>query len=180
MSVTEKSIAPSTKEKPLYAPLSYADDSDSDTLASSIDSLEQALPKPGARRNRRARSRPRSIRRSSRPREAVSRDTCLTWLRWLCIVSLQSIIIISLALQSKHNDKTTSEVETGGDINGLFPPGKFAWSTQRDVEYVNIPVASVARPSKTSLLTYCFSSTAQIRSFKVRARILHAKHEHQQ
>ena len=126
MSVTEKFVAPSTKENSSYAPLSYADDSDSDTLAASIDSLEQALPKSSVRRNRRSRSRPRSVNSSSRRRAAISQDTCLTWLRWLCIVSLQSLIIISLALQSKHDEKATSEVETGGDINGLFPPCKFA------------------------------------------------------
>jgi hypothetical protein len=76
-------------------------DSDSDTTAcengQSARFLDGKLSKGPRRKSRKSR-------------------TILTWARWGVVVGLQTVILLVLLLKGQDPD----EVETGGDINGLF------------------------------------------------------------
>jgi hypothetical protein len=48
----------------------------------------------------------------------------LTWLRWGFVVVLQALILVVLLVR-KSDGGCPLEVETGGDINGLYRPSKY-------------------------------------------------------
>lgn len=107
----------STKPYGLY---SLVDGNESDaTITESVDSLEKPL-----RLSRHSDPWPTA---ASAREERELRSVRLVWLRWGAIVILQTMIIVLLTLQSRAQKPgldASSDVETGGDINGLYPTRK--------------------------------------------------------
>lgn len=102
-------MSATTKES-LYPLLSDDEDlgNDSDTVAGSERSLRKRSPSPGQHTP------------SRNPRSKVPRaERFLQWLRWGSVISLQLLIVGLLLLRT--NAPIFKEVETGGDINGLYP-----------------------------------------------------------
>jgi hypothetical protein len=118
-------------EKPetLY---SLVSDSDSDTVAGSINSLEKKHNPSQRRQHRHTRSRSQSPQfYSSNSSSYSASEYKLTWLRWGAVIFLQTIIIILLFLRTEKPTASSStdsmsmldRIPAGGDINGLYVEG---------------------------------------------------------
>ena len=97
-------------------------DSDSDTLAPSV---EEKSSSPIRRPQRRRHSPPFLHRNSTR---RSRRETRLTWLRWGAVLLLQSVMIVLLALRTGSRQEPEmaplNVVPAGGDINGIYHESK--------------------------------------------------------
>jgi hypothetical protein len=98
----------STKKESRYS-LVGAEDADigneSDTTACSVGSMGEM----------------RTSRRETRsPSKPIPRaELYLTWLRWAIVIVLQMVILVVLLVR-KPDGNCPLDVETGGDINGLY------------------------------------------------------------
>lgn len=83
-------------------------ENDSDTTLASSGFLEKSAPK----------------KRSSRKSRISKIQIALTWLRWVLVVVLQSVILVLLLRNPSASSTTWSkdDTETGGDVNGLYKP----------------------------------------------------------
>jgi hypothetical protein len=100
-------MAPTNKES-TYSLVAVEDadiGNESDTTACSVGSMGKMRI---SRRETRLRS--KSIPRVER---------YLPWLRWAIVIVLQAAILVVLLVQNRNGD-CPFEVETGGDINGLY------------------------------------------------------------
>jgi hypothetical protein len=93
------------------------DDDDSDVTAiNSVESLEKTLWQ----------SQSKGLRTTSSPSTERRKEARLVWLRWSIVVVLQTVIVVLLAIRpTSQTQANPAEVETGGDINGLYPTRKF-------------------------------------------------------
>jgi hypothetical protein len=77
--------------------------------------------------------------RGGKGKRAKARQTqlLLTWMRWSVVVLLQTLIVWLLVKSGKRMDGrwTQADTETGGDVNGLYVPCKFALS---DIAFTRI------------------------------------------
>jgi len=103
---------PLTEQK--YSSIRLADadlENDSDTTLGSTGFLEK------------------STKRRTRFSKRLATQSLFTWIRWIIMVLLQSVIIFLLVRNNQPTDRKTSrwsqaDTETGGDINGLYIPSK--------------------------------------------------------
>jgi len=104
----------STKKESRYSLVS-AEDADigneSDTTACSVGSMGGMRPSG------------RETRSPSKPILRV--ELYLTWLRWAIVIVFQMVILVDLMMRKVDGD-CPLEVETGGDINGLYRPCELA------------------------------------------------------
>jgi hypothetical protein len=119
---------------------------ESDTTAYSEQSLERK--KLSSRRHRRA--------SRSAPSRSPRSQSYLIWLRWATIVALQSVIIVVLVRHPGNPRQlgTSGEVETGGDINGLYPTRTFlfqpSFPSSHSPSLQSPTHTSISNPKKTS------------------------------
>jgi hypothetical protein len=78
----------------------------------------------------------KTIKRTNRNRNSKI-QTALTWFRWGFVVMLQIVILVLLLKKTEVNLQvgwTQAETETGGDINGLYIPCEYTFSTLRQIQ----------------------------------------------
>jgi hypothetical protein len=98
---------PAKKDEYSSLDINYKDlDSDSDTTLGSTDLH-------GKRTKRRR-------------RQCHQSESTLTWFRWGSLVALQSVILVLIVLKMGRKEGwTTTDTETGGDVNGLYVPSTY-------------------------------------------------------
>jgi hypothetical protein len=117
--------SPTQKKESRYEPVDNVHDvdleNDSDTTLASTGFLRKKGEKGLSRRGRSPKS-----------------QNILVWFRWGSILAVQSVIVfLLLRTQERKGEWKQTDTETGGDVNGLYIPGRSFLSLQEDVEVYN-------------------------------------------
>ena len=152
------------KRHGMYALVS--DDDSEGTIAGSVDSLEKPLS-PSHYRSRRGHAARSHHRR---------RETRLAWIRWGVVVALQTAIVVLLALRPSTPSSppaaaaTLKDVETGGDINGLYPTRELRFRPCLKVQPLTIAVGHDYRRLKMEDEIYMPNMSSNVDRLEVRKR----------